>query len=103
MGLSWMCHPLQGGPLSFSPGSIYAEDGDKGLRAAITYSLLAGTGWGHGGTDTGGTWTWMGRDTWTWVAATWLGSGGHGARGGSQGQCHPLYPSPWRRRCRGGG
>ncbi|XP_064309048.1 cadherin-related family member 5-like [Phalacrocorax carbo] len=33
---------LQGGPLSFSPGSIYAEDGDRGLRAAITYSLLAG-------------------------------------------------------------
>ncbi|KAM9635115.1 cadherin-related family member 5-like [Morphnus guianensis] len=33
---------LQGGPLSFSPGSVYAEDGDRGLRAAITYSLLAG-------------------------------------------------------------
>ncbi|XP_074725702.1 cadherin-related family member 5-like [Strix uralensis] len=32
---------LQGGPLSFSPGSVYAEDGDRGLRAAITYSLLA--------------------------------------------------------------
>uniref|UniRef100_A0A8C4XNK2 Cadherin domain-containing protein n=1 Tax=Falco tinnunculus TaxID=100819 RepID=A0A8C4XNK2_FALTI len=34
--------PTQGGPLSFSPGSVYAEDGDRGLRAAITYSLLAG-------------------------------------------------------------
>ncbi|XP_053799547.1 cadherin-related family member 5-like [Vidua chalybeata] len=33
---------LQGGPLSFSPGAVYAEDGDRGLRAAITYSLLAG-------------------------------------------------------------
>ncbi|XP_069657553.1 cadherin-related family member 5-like isoform X4 [Haliaeetus albicilla] len=33
---------LQGGPLSFSPSSVYAEDGDRGLRAAITYSLLAG-------------------------------------------------------------
>ncbi|XP_068025681.1 cadherin-related family member 5-like isoform X2 [Melanerpes formicivorus] len=33
---------LQGGPLSFSPGSVYAEDGDRGLRATITYSLLAG-------------------------------------------------------------
>ncbi|XP_030330187.1 cadherin-related family member 5-like [Strigops habroptila] len=33
---------LQGGPLSFSPGDVYAEDGDRGLRATITYSLLAG-------------------------------------------------------------
>ncbi|KAM4672057.1 cadherin-related family member 5-like [Amazona ochrocephala] len=33
---------LQRGPLSFSPGDVYAEDGDRGLRAAITYSLLAG-------------------------------------------------------------
>ncbi|XP_065524373.1 zinc finger homeobox protein 4-like isoform X4 [Lathamus discolor] len=33
---------LQTGPLSFSPGDVYAEDGDRGLRAAITYSLLAG-------------------------------------------------------------
>ncbi|XP_040398883.1 cadherin-related family member 5-like, partial [Cygnus olor] len=33
---------LTGSPLRFSPGSIYAEDGDRGLRAAITYSLLAG-------------------------------------------------------------
>ncbi|KAM6301733.1 cadherin-related family member 5-like [Podargus strigoides] len=33
---------LQGGPLRFSPGAVHAEDGDRGLRAAITYSLLAG-------------------------------------------------------------
>ncbi|XP_064905475.1 cadherin-related family member 5-like isoform X2 [Columba livia] len=33
---------LQGGPLNFSPSSVYAEDGDRGLRAPITYSLLAG-------------------------------------------------------------
>nr|XP_021145853.1 cadherin-related family member 5-like [Columba livia] len=34
---------LQGGPLNFSPSSVYAEDGDRGLRAPITYSLLAGS------------------------------------------------------------
>ncbi|XP_075285685.1 protocadherin-15-like [Opisthocomus hoazin] len=33
---------LPGGPLSFSPGSVHAEDGDRGLRTPITYSLLAG-------------------------------------------------------------
>ncbi|XP_068787221.1 cadherin-related family member 5-like [Struthio camelus] len=33
---------LQAGPLRFAPGSVHAEDGDRGLRAPITYSLLAG-------------------------------------------------------------
>ncbi|CAN0020107.1 unnamed protein product [Bubo scandiacus] len=42
MGGGCGCVPqTAGGPLSFSPGSVYAEDGDRGLRAAITYSLLA--------------------------------------------------------------
>ncbi|XP_077329211.1 cadherin-related family member 5-like isoform X2 [Lithobates pipiens] len=30
------------GPLVFSPGPIYAEDGDKGIMAPISYSLLSG-------------------------------------------------------------
>lgn len=69
--------PTQGGPLSFSPSSVYAEDGDRGLRAAITYSLLAGTG--RVGTWVGRdmqtwvgmvTWTWVGKDGWAW---TWVG------------------------------
>ncbi|XP_074124073.1 cadherin-related family member 5-like isoform X1 [Sminthopsis crassicaudata] len=30
------------GPLRFQPGDIYAEDGDRDLKAAISYSILAG-------------------------------------------------------------
>ncbi|XP_040199161.1 cadherin-related family member 5-like isoform X2 [Rana temporaria] len=30
------------GPLIFSPGPIFAEDGDKGIMAPISYSLLSG-------------------------------------------------------------
>ncbi|KAM4677927.1 protocadherin-15-like isoform 2-T2 [Discoglossus pictus] len=30
------------GPLTFSPGPIFAEDGDRGIMAAISYSLLSG-------------------------------------------------------------
>ncbi|KAM5170709.1 cadherin-related family member 5-like [Mantella aurantiaca] len=30
------------GPLVFSPGPIFAEDGDKGIMAPISYSLLSG-------------------------------------------------------------
>lgn len=38
------CPPLfQVRPLHFLPGAIHAEDGDHGLKAAITYSLLPGT------------------------------------------------------------
>ncbi|KAM8974345.1 protocadherin-15-like isoform 3-T3 [Pelodytes ibericus] len=32
----------QTGPLMFSPGPIFAEDGDKGLMAPISYSFLSG-------------------------------------------------------------
>ncbi|XP_023966373.3 cadherin-related family member 5-like [Chrysemys picta bellii] len=35
------------GPLHFVPGSVYAEDGDRELKAAITYAILAGTDHGR--------------------------------------------------------
>ncbi|KAM9171641.1 cadherin-related family member 5-like isoform 2-T2 [Pangshura tecta] len=35
------------GPLHFAPGSVYAEDGDRELKAAITYAILAGTDHGR--------------------------------------------------------
>ncbi|KYO26369.1 protocadherin Fat 1-like [Alligator mississippiensis] len=42
-------------PLHFLPGAIHAEDGDHGLKAAITYSLLPGpySGWFHVNNATG--------------------------------------------------
>ncbi|XP_075781097.1 protocadherin-15-like [Pelodiscus sinensis] len=35
------------GPLHFLPGSVYAEDGDRELKAAVTYAILAGTDHGR--------------------------------------------------------
>ncbi|CAM5083897.1 unnamed protein product [Natator depressus] len=35
------------GPLHFVPSSVYAEDGDRELKAAITYAILAGTDHGR--------------------------------------------------------
>ncbi|MBN3280094.1 CDHR5 protein, partial [Polyodon spathula] len=32
----------QGGSLHFSPGPVYAEDGDKGLRTPVKYTILSG-------------------------------------------------------------
>lgn len=81
----------QGGPLSFSPGAVYAEDGDRGLRAAITYSLLAGKG-GHGGTRGAGTHghgragRWAHGDTGTDAWAGTQGQGHHDTDTGGQGR-----------------
>ncbi|CAI5786622.1 cadherin-related family member 5-like [Podarcis lilfordi] len=38
---------LQTEPLQFLPGPIHAEDGDRDLKAAITYSILSGTDHGY--------------------------------------------------------
>lgn len=37
-----MCFVSQQGVVQFSPGPIRAEDGDKGINAPLTFSILSG-------------------------------------------------------------